>query len=114
MAETDFPSLSPRQSGWDIISEQTCTLSYKDAILLSKGAGNAVAFPTPVVVNASLKACDSVIQSVQPVPVSNESELKSFSEDSIALEDALVKSSDGDWKKSKGGCKNKKQKKSRR
>ena len=111
MADTDFPSLSPRQLGWAIISEQACAMSYKDAILLCKGPANAVAFPTPVVANPSIRACDTIIQTTKS-HAPKEPELKTFSDDSIAVEDALVKSSEGDWKKS--ACKSKKQKKARR
>jgi hypothetical protein len=108
--EDDYQSLSPRQLGWNIVSEHTCSMSYKDAILLSRGSGNNIELPGPVVVTASIKACDTVICAPRVNEAAVETCIKTFSEDSIAVEDALFKEHSGGWKKPNPASKGKKNK----
>ncbi len=108
--EDEYQSLSPRQLGWDIVSEQACSMSYKDAILLGKGSGNHVELPGPVVVTAAIKACDTVICAPRVNEAGADKSIKTFSEDSIAMEDALFKENCGGWKKPKSASKGKKNK----
>ena len=56
MAESNSPNVSPRKAGWDFVSEQTCSFSYKDATLIST---KSTVFTAPTV----NRACDSVIRS---------------------------------------------------
>ena len=90
MANPQQDTTSPRSLGWHFVQEQTCNvqLSYKDAILMSKGGKSGV---SAVQLNASKLIATEIFTTQYCSKGGKENVLVDSNEEAADLEDELSK-----------------------